>query len=458
MENTINLKHGAWYKDAPVTYNFPENWDVEIFSVKKSPVLDIRQVRSNIDNPVGAEKIRILAKPGMKVLLISDDIVRPTRTDIVIPVLIEMLLEAGVRKEDISILISSGTHNVMTRDEIDLKFGKATTAHFRVYTHDYRKGNKFVGKTTQGTPVFLNKRVVSSDLVIGIGGIYPHEPAGFGGGAKLILGVCGMSTILHFHRRRSGSGIGGDINNDFRRDISDAARLAHMDFIVNTVINGDRDIIELVAGDTEKAYLEGIRRARTLLSVPDPDSGSYDLVIADVYPIDSTYTFMQKGWWPVWSVKYDCFRLVIASMPKGAGGHMLFPLKRDPQINKIRLRYFEFKAFGTVYFINKIVVPKLRSILKKIRSKIMPPAQARVSAGSEKYKNATIRTRELAILHYAEGKAKQQLETFPHMVFDDQNLYYQHISAITGNRPLKVALYKNSSLTYPISKVGESVD
>jgi len=283
MKNRIQLKQGSWFKDALVTYNFPNHWDIHIFSVKESKVLNASEIKWNIDNPIGTEKLNLLARNGMKVLLVCDDISRPTRTDLVLPIIINSLTEAGVNKEDISILISSGTHNVMSRDEIDLKIGKMISDNFHVHTHNYKRGNKFIGKTVQGTPVYINNRVVESDLVIGIGGIYPHDPAGFSGGAKLILGVCGISTILHFHRKRKGSGVGGDIHNEFRQDILDAARLSHLDFIVNMLINGDREIIDIVSGDVDKAFVEGIRRARPLLGVPDPDSASYCLAVLYLY-------------------------------------------------------------------------------------------------------------------------------------------------------------------------------
>ncbi len=452
MKNSFQLKHSAWYKDSPVTYNFPGNWDISMFTVKESPVLSSEQIVGRIENPVGAERISVMARPGMKVLIITDDIVRPSRTDIVLPILIDLLIGNGIRKEDISILISSGTHSLMTREEMVLKFGKEITDNFPVYTHDYSKNNKYIGKTSQATPVYINKRIVQSDLVIGVGGIYPHDPAGFGGGAKLILGVSGISTILHFHRKRSGTRMGGDITNDFRRDVSDAARLAHLDFIVNMIINGDREIIELVAGDTEKAFHEGIQRARELLSVPAPEDNYYDLIIADVYPIDSTYAFMRKGWWPVWSASGDCFRLVIASMPKGPGGHMLFPSKGDPRKNKLILQFYEFRALGITYILNKTVIPKLKKIFRKILSRVIPEGKKPIVSGNSNYKKSGVDTSELAILHFSEGRAKELLCSFPHRFFDDPDKYIKYISEITNGRPLKVALYKNSSLTFPLNE------
>ncbi len=446
--NSIQLRYGSWFKDATVTYNFPDNWDLKVFSMKDSGILDISGIKKSLDQPVGSGGIQNLARKGMKVLLICDDISRPTRTDLVLPVIISSLKEAGVNRQDISVLISSGTHAVMTKDEIDLKIGKEIVSQYDVYTHNFRKGNVFIGRTPQGTPVYVNKRVVESDLVIGVGGIYPHDPAGFGGGAKLILGVCGISSILHFHKKRRGRGTGGDIQNDFRQDVLDAARLAKMNFIVNMLVNGERKIIDIVAGDTELAFSEGVRRARPILGVPGPDSGTYDLVIADVYPIDSTYAFMRKGWWPVKNVSHNCQKLIIAAMPKGIGGHMIYSVPGESRINKLKLLYFEFRSFGTAYMAETL---GSRLVLKfsRLKSKISRTGNENrrpVNTDNEKTEN---NQGKFVVLCHPDGEIKDQFASLPHKVFDNMDHYIEYVSEITGRRPLRVALYKNSSLTFP---------
>ncbi len=446
--NSIQLRYGSWFKDAAVTYNFPDNWDLKVFSMKDSGVLDISGIKKSLDQPVGSDGIRNLARKGMKVLLICDDISRPTRTDLVLPVIISSLTEAGVNRQDISVLISSGTHAVMTKDEIDLKMGKEIVSQYKVYTHNFNKGNVFIGRTPQGTPVYVNKRVVESDLVIGVGGIYPHDPAGFGGGAKLILGVCGISSILHFHKKRRGCGTGGDTQNDFRQDVLDAARMAHMNFIVNMLVNGERKIIDIVAGDTDQAFSEGVRRARPVLGVPGPDSGTYDLVIADVYPIDSTYAFMRKGWLPVKNVSYNCHKLIIAAMPKGIGGHMIYSVPGESRINKLKLLYFEFRSFGISYMAETLG-SRLVSKFSRPKSKISRPGSEKRDQGKPDDTKPDNNQGKIVVLHHPDGEIKDQFASLPHKVFDNMDQYIAYVSEVTGQRPLRVALYKNSSLTFP---------
>ena len=242
MKNRVELRQRAWFGDDRVTIEFPENWDVHLFSPPEMDALAETEIRKRIESPIGADNLELLAQPGKSVLIICDDISRPTRTDQILPVLLRKLHEHGVGKEQISILISSGTHDLMNEEETALKLGRKIAGEYKVLLHHCKRGNVLIGRTSRGTPVYVNRHLVGHDLVIGVGGIVPHNPAGFGGGAKLILGVCGIRTILHFHQRRKGIGTGGDIDNEFRLDVLEAARMAGLNFIVNTLVNRDRAI------------------------------------------------------------------------------------------------------------------------------------------------------------------------------------------------------------------------
>ena len=109
-----------------------------------------------------------------------------------------------------------------------------------------------------------------------MGGIVPHNPAGFGGGEKLILGVCGIRTILHFHQRRNGTGTGGDVNNEFRMDVQEASQLAGLGFIVNTVVNRHREVVDVFSGDPDRAFRAGVEMVRKHFGVPHPDTMNFD--------------------------------------------------------------------------------------------------------------------------------------------------------------------------------------
>ena len=98
MRNTFYFKQDAWYKDRLVEFRFPDNWQIQEFKPNTPPVIDTEQIRSKIIKSDAGKDIGDLYKRTMKVLLIGDDITRPTRTDILLPVLLEVLHSLGMKK------------------------------------------------------------------------------------------------------------------------------------------------------------------------------------------------------------------------------------------------------------------------------------------------------------------------------------------------------------------------
>lgn len=449
MRNRVTLKHGAWIHDSDWQIRFPEDWEIEVFMHASVKALEIEEIAAMIDSPVGSAGLEQLLHTGKRVLIVCDDISRPTRTDIILPLVTERLHRYGVRDNQITILIASGTHRPMNREEIARKLGAQVALNHRVVLHDYRHKGTYAGRTTSGTPVYLNSQFAKHDLVIGVGGICPHSSAGFGGGAKLILGACNIRTILHFHQERRGAGTGQTTRNEFRQDILEAARLAGMDFIVNSMVNQRREVTGVVSGDVEEAFLSGVDMARKLYGVPHPDAGKYDLVIADTYPFDATYAFVRKGWWPVLNVSGECHKLIIASMHEGKGGHLVYPIPRDGIINKIRRLWFELLAFGPLHFLSKSVTARFRSVFARIKPGVRKAVSESRTRKPEQTSESGYPGGDVDILHRATGSERESLRALPNRVFSDQEQYFQYLKAKTGNKPLKVALYRASSLTYP---------
>jgi hypothetical protein len=77
-----------------------------------------------------------------------------------------------------------------------------------------------------------------------------------------------------------------------------------------------------------------------LLTVPPHDSEPIGLVIADVYPIDTSNAFIRKGWWPFKNYKQAPNTHVIADLQKGSGGHLIHSFPGESKTNKIKLLYY----------------------------------------------------------------------------------------------------------------------
>jgi nickel-dependent lactate racemase len=252
-----------------------------------------------IHNPVGSPVLSRIVRPGQKVVLIVDDVSRETPANLILPHVLDQLLIAGTKPEDIRIVIALGTHRPMTQAEIIKKIGSdAAQCHQVVNTPCSNESEtRYVGTSSSGIPAFLNRTVADADVRIGIGMITPHMDAGFSGGAKIILpGVCGTSTVEAFHSRQAeiqGNQLG--LENAPLRLALEAfvEERVGLDFIFNVVIDSEGSVYSCVAGHFIEAHRAGVAIAREVYgtSVPKP----YPLVISNAFPAQMDLWQSSKG-------------------------------------------------------------------------------------------------------------------------------------------------------------------
>jgi nickel-dependent lactate racemase len=421
----------AWYGDEDIIYKFPKNCELKIFSPKTSPVLSKSKIQKKILNPICSEPLSSILKSNMKICIISDDISRPTRTDSIIPILIKILKANGISLENIRIAIASGMHSQMDYRQKLLKFGHSVLNSVKIIDHSYKKNLVYLGRTTSGTPVYINKYVSESDLVIGVGGIYPHNNAGFGGGAKLILGVSGIKTIKSIHSIGVMVGRGGSTTSKFRKELLEVARLSRLNYIINNLLSKDREIIDIFAGDVQEAFLTGAKKARSLYSLSVPKRFSFDLVIADTYPFDNDLVFSRKGWWPLLNCNENAHRLIISALPEGIGFHALFHVLNRPQrlLNQINQVHQMRNFFAKETF--QMVASKLKSSIWNFIYKI----------------NKTSFLHPLVLFH---SQNSDPIVSISHMTSTNNfERYISRIQRSIGNKNIKVGYYQASSLTFP---------
>ena len=192
-----------------------------------------------------------------------------------------------------------GAHRPMTAAEMSDKVGQDVCRRFAVHNHawDDRSALAYMGKTDDGVEVWINRKVADADLVIGIGRIMPIEVSGFSGGGKILIpGCCGDVTNSEMHWKRvhvDSRQIIGRRDNPVRKSIDELARRAGLDFIVNVIMDTEKNIFDCVAGDLVEAHVEGCRRARPYHEVRLP--GQADIVIVDGYPFDIEFWQVNKA-------------------------------------------------------------------------------------------------------------------------------------------------------------------
>ena len=257
-------------------------------------------VKEAMANPIASSKLKELAKGKDKIVIISSDHTRPVPSHITMPILLDEI-ESVNSEAEITILVATGFHRASTEEELRDKYGDRIVDDINIEMHDSRDESQMVnlGKLPSGGDMLLNKTAVNADLLIAEGFIEPHFFAGFSGGRKSVLpGVASKTTVLANHcsefidhpRARTGMLEG----NPMHEDMLYAAKKAGLAFILNVVINEDKNVINAFAGHREKAHLKGTEFVSELAGVKSKPA---DIVITTNggYPLDQNIYQSVKG-------------------------------------------------------------------------------------------------------------------------------------------------------------------
>ena len=306
------------------------------------PMLKGRElVREALQNPIGSERLCELAKDKENIVIIASDHTRPVPSKIIMP---EMLSEIrkGNPQAKITILIATGCHRGTTKEELINKFGEEIVLKENIYIHDCDEREKLVniGVLPSGGECEVNKIAVEADLLVAEGFIEPHLFAGFSGGRKSVLpGVSGRKTVLANHcsefiaNENARTGILKD--NPIHNDMLWAAKKAKLKFIVNVVLNPEKQPIFAVAGDLEQAHKKGTDFIATLCEVKAIPA---DIAITTNggYPLDQNVYQAVKGMTAAEAtVKEGGVVIMLSASDDGVGGDALYhQLADEEDINK----------------------------------------------------------------------------------------------------------------------------
>ncbi|HSR12414.1 MAG TPA: nickel-dependent lactate racemase [Thermodesulfobacteriota bacterium] len=326
----------CWRGNKSLPLTFPNNWKISMASMDDGPDVSQADIRRAFDNPVGQEPIRKLAEGKKTACIAVDDLTRPTQAYRFLPFVLDELGRAGIREENIKIVMAIGCHRPLMKADQEKKLGKKIANRFPVYNHHPFENTVDVGTTSRGTPVRINRTFVESDFKIGIGFITPHPTAAFGGGGKIVIpGLGSIDTIEKNHTPafqgkigNTGFSKGYDINsNELRLDIDEGARMAGLNAIVNSVGNSEGKTAGVFVGDLVKAHRAAVELARRVYRTQPPKEA--DVGIFNAFPEDTELVQAQKAL-NVWTGNDYCCpvkeggKVVIATASSdGLGFHSL---------------------------------------------------------------------------------------------------------------------------------------
>lgn len=252
----------------------------------KSVVVD--PIGQALASPIGCPRLKKIVHPGQTVVIVTSDITRPCPAHLMLPSLLAELKEGGITDDRVTIVFAMGIHRQHTVQEQIRLVGEDIWRRVRCLDSDLEQVIP-VGTTSRGTPIEVFKPVVEADVRIAMGNVEPHYYAGYSGGAKaLVPGVCSSRTVDHNHAHmvEPGASIAKLEGNPVREDIEEGAALVGLDFILNVILDDQKQIVDAVAGHPLKAHRKAAQIVEDMRGIHVPGLADIVIVSPGGYPKD----------------------------------------------------------------------------------------------------------------------------------------------------------------------------
>jgi lactate racemase len=426
---TVTVHTAAWYGDESFDLRFPAEWDVVTHWPQHAPPLSDDEIAAALENPVGQPPIRELARGKTRPAIVVDDLTRPTPVARVLPAVLRQLEDAGLSPNRVRIIIATGAHPHVSDAAIAKKVGERTAEKCRVLVHDDMDNLVRVGRTSFGSTVLANREAVESDILIGIGGIYPQQTLRFGGGAKLALGVLGRRSIINLHYGHGAGKTAYQLDDSFRQDLAEIARMIGLETTISVHINAIREVVRITSGDHRVYYEDAARFARDQFLTPIARDA--DVVVANAYPIDLSLTFAHKSMAPLLYASPSATKVLVSACSEGVGFHKIFAYVAEGRFERLR------RSGRVSWYMPRIVPAKAVARLRRKGKRMLSAARRRGADTSGK-----------RIWLYPPGRARS---TLPPNIPDLAPLYswdevLEQISKDHASDSLRVVVYPCAAL------------
>jgi nickel-dependent lactate racemase len=259
-------------------------------------------VREALRDPISSAPLAALVKPGNRVVIVHTDITRATPNDLILPVLLDELEQAGIPPKNITLLNGLGTHRAQTGSELRGMLGDRIVEGYRCLQHNCSDEANLVslGVTARGHPVRINRDYLEADVRILTGFIEPHFFAGFSGGPKAVLpSLAGMESVFSNHGiemiAHPEATWGVTEGNPIWEEMREVALRTNPTFLLNVALNIRREITGVFAGELLAAHAKGciFVKENAMCAVSQP----YDIVLTtnSGYPLDQNLYQSVKG-------------------------------------------------------------------------------------------------------------------------------------------------------------------
>ncbi|MCF8094673.1 MAG: nickel-dependent lactate racemase [Desulfobacteraceae bacterium] len=306
------------YQGTRQSLELPPSWRLERFAAfedRPQPVDPVGMTREALKSPVNHSPLAESVKAEDKIAIIIEDPSRSSPKQQVLRAVLDELAAAEIPASQIVIVIALGTHRQLSKQEMGEVYGKDLVEQYEFVNHDCKAPDLVpIGTLRSGTTVKLNPKVYEASFTIGIGSIFPHPMNGFGGGGKILFpAVANFDAILEHHLKysfRGKSRIGNLEGNPFYEEVCDLAKAGGLNFIVNSVLDHNDYLYQVVCGEPIEAHQAGVAVSRKILSMEFPEKS--DVTIISAFPY-SEGTQIMKPLAPASEITRDGGLVILAA-------------------------------------------------------------------------------------------------------------------------------------------------
>ena len=370
-------------------------------------------VRAAMEAPYDSPRLRDLAVGKKDAVILLSDHTRPVPSREILPLMLRELRD-GNPDIDVTLLIATGCHRAPTREEIEKKIGAETASAEKIAIHDCEgSGNLRLGTLPSGAPLVVNRIAAETQLLLAEGFIEPHFFAGFSGGRKSVLpGICDKTTVFSNHcsafisdkNARAGVLDG----NPIHADMTAAARMIGLKYIVNVILDREKRVRSAFAGDPVSAHRAGCDELLRLSGVRAREKGDILISSNGGYPLDQNlYQSVKCMSACEFFSKPDAVYIICCECSDGIGGDDFYSAVKGCQsaeqllddiagvpMEETRRDQWQYQILARVlrghrvFFVTR---PELRDVVRDMKMEYFPSlASALAAARKEKGPDAHV--------------------------------------------------------------------
>ncbi len=287
-----------------ITLDLPKKWQIRLLEPQHPPCVPFEEtLMASLARPIGEKPLNEWL-PGKNILLVVPDVTRYMGAEWLLPIVCDKFLKGC----NVEIIFALGNHRKQTEAEQRAIVSDSVYNRIPCIDHDCFDPSVLtsLGLTPSGLEIAVNSALLKKDGIVVMGSISFHYLAGYGGGRKgLFPGISGYETILGIHKKvflpdrpgkdpKARPGI-LDGNPMHEETMAALALVKGPLFLINTVVDDEKNLLNLFSGDMHQAHRAGCDWYRDHFGVEVREKADVAIVSAGGYPKDIDFIQTHKA-------------------------------------------------------------------------------------------------------------------------------------------------------------------